>query len=137
MPFNRRWSAKISRSTGEIYFVNNETGESTWQPPTVSGTENSSELWKARTSKTTGETYHFNTKTGATQWEAPGVASGEDAVSSPEAQLELFNQADKGGKGMLDVDDLAALVKSLGRRFVASCISIVIHFVLPFERINC
>eukprot|EP01051_Picozoa_sp_SAG22_P016355 SAG22_NODE_2294_length_2748_cov_1.243488_3_plen_159_part_00 len=81
------WAAKTSRTTGEVYFVNEETGESTWELPSAegggdggsggSGGEGAAAGgWTTRTSQSTGDTYYFNTVTGATQWDPPSSSGG-------------------------------------------------------------
>ena len=53
------------------YFVNTETGESTWDHPAQLAGGASARQWALRVSKSTGDTYYFNSTTGESCWDAP------------------------------------------------------------------
>jgi hypothetical protein len=55
----------FTTETGEKYFYNSITGESSWEDPWLKVEE-----WKAFYDEE-GELYYYNTKTGQTSWEAP------------------------------------------------------------------
>ena len=73
------WEAHVSRSTGETYYVNEMTGESSfdrpepeWEPGPQPGSEHElPEGWEAHVSRSTGETYYFNEMTDESSFERP------------------------------------------------------------------
>jgi hypothetical protein len=91
------------------YYVNTETGESTWDHPSQLAGRASAGQWALRVSKSTGEMYYFNNATGESSWD-PDVARSASAPAGAEELGALFAKADKGGKGMLDAGDVTALV---------------------------
>ena len=71
------WTPQKSTTTGDTYYVNSLTGETTWSRPTQTAAEALDEfldsgpaVWQS-VSSSTGKSYYFNTRTGATQWEQP------------------------------------------------------------------
>ena len=74
------WEKAVSRSTGEIYYVNRVTGDSTYEHPATMAVQPNSvgsgaavnttvdmELptgWEATVSQNTGQTYYVNTLSG-------------------------------------------------------------------------
>ena len=67
------------------YFVNTETGESTWDHPAQLVGGASARQWALRVSKSTGDTYYFNSTTGESCWDAPpGVGRHARALLKPD-----------------------------------------------------
>eukprot|EP00941_MAST-03F_sp_MAST-3F-sp1_P001195 g1195.t1 len=64
------WVIKYDEN-GDIYYVNNVTGESKWLPPG----------WEEINDQMTGSVYYFNDSTGETSWKKPGDSSSSDQVS--------------------------------------------------------
>eukprot|EP01044_Picomonas_judraskeda_P040453 COSAG03_NODE_19864_length_328_cov_1.362445_1_plen_92_part_10 len=54
------WESAVSRSTGETYYRNTGTGETTYDWPHLPAG------WESAVSRSTGETYYHNTGTGET-----------------------------------------------------------------------
>ena len=107
------WEVATSRSTGEVYYVNDATGESTFErPPSADATADSSiggggqeeeeqqeeplpEGWESARSESTGEVYYVNTASGESTYDDPrqgssdytyyenGVHYGDDAEDGP------------------------------------------------------
>ena len=77
------WTTRKSTTTGDTYYVNSLTGETTWSRPTRTAAEALDEfldsgpaVWQSKVSSSTGRRYFFNTLTGATQWELPADLAG-------------------------------------------------------------
>jgi hypothetical protein len=109
------WTAAVSSSTGDTYYINNINDERTWDFPTETAAESAAKTleaglpkgWKCKVSGTTGETYYFNSESGETTWETP-----QDPDSDP--LKEIFDHADMGSKGHLDREDVNALIRAMG-----------------------
>ena len=87
------WESAQSRSTGDVYYVNTVTGETTYDWPesaAISSTAEQVELpagWGAQVSSSTGETYYVNTVTGETTYDrphAPASSSASAMAQEPE-----------------------------------------------------
>jgi len=63
-PLAKPWIRIRSRSSGQIYFFNADTAESTFDMPLPEG-------WTQQTSKSTGKIYYFHTATGRSMFERP------------------------------------------------------------------
>jgi hypothetical protein len=60
------WQEHTDVSTGNKYWHNTQTNETTWDDP-----HHKEEEWGEAKDPSTGKTYWFNSKTGATTWENP------------------------------------------------------------------
>lgn len=81
LPLN--WSAANDPQTGQTYYHNTVTQETSWTVPQQMATgtvvnpapapaaQNLPQEWQQATDPNTGSTYYHNTVTGATQWEPP------------------------------------------------------------------
>ena len=84
------WSSAVSESTGDAFYINNLTGETTWERPRGDTALSSSlqqpepepgpepepqeslpEGWSSAVSQSTGDAFYINDKTGETTWERP------------------------------------------------------------------
>ena len=87
------WEAQVSSSTGEVYYVNTVTQESTYDKPTeraftdsflsTAGPSAEQELpvgWESAVSNSTGETYYVNTLSGESQYERPTAPADEEGI---------------------------------------------------------
>jgi len=104
------WIAIIDSDTGETYYANEVTGESTWEKPishqqqqqqsvpqddhdNVNSNNNDDELplgWFAAVDEQSGDTYYCNETTGETTWDRP---------SSSNKEVEDVNSSDKNETG--------------------------------------
>ena len=107
------WEMATSRSTGEVYYVNDVTGESTFERPLVaaSATMDSNterplpEVWEAATSQSTGQVYYINSVTGESTYDDPREDSG--GYSYVENGMVYWDgdvDRGSGGDGSGDVD---------------------------------
>ena len=62
------WSPVVDETSGQTYYYNEQTGESSWDPPQAA-TQGSS--WVAGIDEASGNTYYYNSQTGESQWEPP------------------------------------------------------------------
>ena len=60
-----QWQEKLSK-TGEKFFFNPVTGESTWEDPRLSDSE-----WKTYYTDDGADVYFYNAKTKQTTWQMP------------------------------------------------------------------
>ena len=68
------WEEKVSRSSGETYYYNPQTNESTFERP-----GGLPQPWEERTSQSTGDKYYFNPQTGESTYDRP---TGKAATTS-------------------------------------------------------
>ncbi len=80
------WAQEVSRSTGETYYRNDETGETQWEPP-VANVAPLPAGWTAVESSDTGQTYYVCSHTGELTFDRPTGAAGGGA-----AQDDLIQQ---------------------------------------------
>ncbi|KAL3815820.1 hypothetical protein ACHAXA_009308 [Cyclostephanos tholiformis] len=77
------WIALEDANSGETYFANEITGESTWDKPKIQQIEKDSDDnfppgWIALEDADSGETYYLNQVTMATTWERPSEGNGSE-----------------------------------------------------------
>jgi hypothetical protein len=89
------WSAVVDARTGQTYYVNAATGETSWSVPRALP-----HGWVAHTSDASGATYYHNASTGATSWthpadDAPALVGGAAAA----AQLSNSGSGSASGSG--------------------------------------
>eukprot|EP00536_Pseudo-nitzschia_multiseries_P014039 jgi/Psemu1/213597/e_gw1.649.22.1 len=77
------WEKVQDPTTGNIYYFNKETQETSWEKPTkevseafreeekVLSSEEQHEDWAETLDPSSGKTYYYNAKTGETSWEKP------------------------------------------------------------------
>ncbi len=70
------WTQEVSRSTGEAYYRNDETGETQWEPP-VATVAPLPPGWTAVESSDTGQTYYVCSGTGELTFDRPTAAGGD------------------------------------------------------------
>ena len=68
------WEERVSRSTGEVYYFNAETGESTYNRPGAAPPDPHvlPAPWEERVSRSSGEIYYFNPQTNESTYIRPG-----------------------------------------------------------------
>ena len=78
------WEAHVDPSSGNTYYYNATTGETSWEPPAgFAAAPAASSLpseWQEGYDESTGKTYYYNTVTGETSWDPP--AAQEDTVGA-------------------------------------------------------
>jgi hypothetical protein len=96
------WEVAVSRSTGEEYYYNASTGESSYEwpagaqraepasspAPAVASTDGGRKLpdgWEVAVSRSTGEEYYYNASTGESSYEWPAGAQRVEPASAPAA----------------------------------------------------
>jgi hypothetical protein len=94
------WEVAVSRSTGEEYYYNASTGESSYEwpagaqraepasspAPAVASTDGGRKLpdgWEVAVSRSTGGEYYYNASTGESSYEWPAGAQHAEPASSP------------------------------------------------------
>ena len=77
------WEERASRSTGDIYFFNRQTGASTFERPAGLPSP-----WEARVSrrKFPGDVYYYNPETEETTYERPQEAAPSEPEPEPEPE---------------------------------------------------
>lgn len=77
------WIESVDQQSGDTYYYNDETGESSWDPPPgfeVGGVAPQGAMtggWVTLVDEGSGQNYYFNEQTGETQWEQPQGATGQ------------------------------------------------------------
>ena len=68
------WEERVSRSSGEVYYFNSETGESTYSRPGAAPADPRGlpAPWEERVSRSSGEVYYFNPQTNESTYTRPG-----------------------------------------------------------------
>ena len=93
------WETVIDPSSGDTYYYNHSTGETSWDEPR---SLRSDTQWEEVTDRDSGDTYFHNRTTGATSWDRPpavitsnsddaGVGSG--AIDADSDWEELKDEA--------------------------------------------
>ena len=62
------WETVIDPSSGNTYYYNHSTGETSWDEPRALRSETQ---WEEVTDRDSGDTYFHNRTTGATSWDRP------------------------------------------------------------------
>eukprot|EP01052_Picozoa_sp_SAG31_P000296 SAG31_NODE_9_length_42330_cov_441.979162_11_plen_1177_part_00 len=78
------WKECSSRSTGETYYYNTQTGDTQWERPVIPP-PNLPSGWEAVASKDTGQIYFINSVTGEYQFEVPEQSAEAEALTIDEA----------------------------------------------------
>ena len=65
-PLPQPWEEKVSRSSGETYYYNPQTNESTFERP-----GGLPQPWEERTSQSTGDRYYYNPQSNESTYERP------------------------------------------------------------------
>lgn len=83
---NEDWVETTDPSTGQTYYYNKATNETSWEDPKgsamVAEIGSTASDWIETPDPTTGKTYYYNSVTQETSWEKPdGVKSEEEAAS--------------------------------------------------------
>lgn len=61
------WVAQVDEASGDTFYLNSQTGETQWEPPTGGQAAE----WEAQVDEATGDTFYVNIQTGEAQWELP------------------------------------------------------------------
>ena len=89
------WEERVSRSTGEVYYFNAETGESTYNRPGAAPPDPRvlPAPWEERVSRSSGKIYYFNPQTNESTYDRPTL---DDKPQHDDAneQHELFTSQD-------------------------------------------
>jgi len=87
------WAEQMDQASGDIFYYNDETGESSWDPPPgfqVGGAAPPGAMpggWVALVDEASGETFYVNEQTGQSQWEPPQQA----AVAARPQQHDVYD----------------------------------------------
>ena len=87
------WAEQMDQASGDIFYYNDETGESSWDPPPgfqVGGAAPPGAMpggWVALVDEASGETFYVNEQTGQSQWEPPQQA----AVAARPRQHDVYD----------------------------------------------
>ena len=68
------WSQAVDPASGRTYYVNANTGETSWETPGGGGAPAPPSLpagWQSAVDPSSGKTYYVNSMTGQTSWEMP------------------------------------------------------------------
>jgi hypothetical protein len=93
------WIALEDTDSGEMYYANEVTGESTWDKPTLQQTvtkdkdfdDNLAPEWIALEDANSGETYYLNQLTMATTWHRPSEGNGSETEATDGEQQSSEN----------------------------------------------
>jgi len=101
------WKAVRSKTTGKVYYYNEETQESKWEPPLYPLHHD----WVAETSPQTGAVFYVNKFNGKWQWERPVdehfldlQGAGHSDAEALRMWRERHGQVDLGLAGLEDVE---------------------------------
>ena len=96
------WATAVSQSTGDMYYINTLTNESTYDRPTQpavadSGWEELPEGWEERISRSTGHTYYVHLESGHSTYDRPELVAlapqAEDEAPAADASTSSPTQA--------------------------------------------
>lgn len=74
------WQEQTDPTSGNKYFYNAKTGETSWTDPRSSAsTEEKAEDWAASVDPGSGKTYYYNAKTQQTTWDKPAILVAAEA----------------------------------------------------------
>ena len=76
------WTTAVSQRTGETYYLNEATGESTYDFPLDAVGQVVPAGWTTAVSRTTGQTYYINEATGESTYELPQATHDESSQST-------------------------------------------------------
>ena len=79
------WVASVDQATGQTFYLNEQTGESQWEPPPqaqASPPVATQGGWVASVDPATGQTFYQNELTGESQWEPPPQAQASPSVAT-------------------------------------------------------
>ena len=91
------WEERVSRSSGEVYYFNSETGESTYSRPGAAPADPRGlpAPWEERVSRSSGEVYYFNPQTDESTYDRPTSDHKEQHDDKKQLQQhELFTSQD-------------------------------------------
>jgi hypothetical protein len=74
------WAARLDPSSGEEYYINRATAQSTWDFPEE--LRDTSSQWEEMVDPASGQTYYFNSTTGETSWDKPGAVEETEVTST-------------------------------------------------------
>ncbi len=90
------WRAVLDSASGETYFYNSSTKESTWTRPTSTGTR---KVWSKRYDPNSTQYYYYNEQTGVSQWDAPpDFQEGEEEEEEGTVEKESFQNREENEK---------------------------------------
>jgi len=105
------WSALVDPDSGETYYANEVTGETTWDKPTSEQESNNNTTpsfddhlppdWIALEDAQSGDTYYLNQVTMATTWERP-TATDEKHHSTNDVSINPIDQLPPGWEAIYD-----------------------------------
>lgn len=84
------WAA-CQDAEGRLYYANNATGETSWEPPVLGLAPVLAEGWAALVDAE-GRTYYANAATGETSWEPPVAASAEAGHIASQAEQDAWDE---------------------------------------------
>ena len=70
------WTESVDQGSGQTFYYNDETGESSWEPPPGLQQGGGGAMpggWVAQVDQASGQTFYLNEQTGETQWEPPAA----------------------------------------------------------------
>ena len=104
-PRRSPWIARVDNKSGETYYENSETGETTWDAPadaatpaapaaaptpsrrTAASQPKLQSAWSSQTDPRSGRTYYQNATTGETSWDPPTDAATAPAEPTPSRRM--------------------------------------------------
>jgi hypothetical protein len=93
------WEEVENSSSGEIYYYNTESGETSWEKPTLERLNDPHQ----DDGEEFGDVYNYNTKSEETSWERPKMGEKEvDAADSPIEDFENESEPIDGGDSQED-----------------------------------
>jgi hypothetical protein len=94
------WEERVSRSTGDVYYFNPETDESTYERPGAARTAARvlPAPWEERVSRSSGDVYYFNSETGESTYTYPGDSASTTAAAGLAMTRQRRNGATKGSR---------------------------------------
>ena len=86
------WTEEVDQGSGQTYFYNDETGETSWEPPPglQAGGGGGGALpagWAALVDEGSGQTYYLNEQTGESSWDPPGQAGASGLPGSSDQPI--------------------------------------------------
>jgi hypothetical protein len=93
---SQTWAARLDPGSGQKYYVNRATAQSTWDLPKE--LMSSFSQWEEMVDASSGQTYYFNSTTKETSWDKPGV---EESVAHGTVNKTAWRECEDPGSGQV------------------------------------
>jgi hypothetical protein len=93
---SQTWAARLDPGSGQKYYVNRATAQSTWDLPEE--LMSSFSQWEEMVDPSSGQTYYFNSATKETSWDKPGV---EESVTHGTVTKSAWRECEDPGSGQV------------------------------------